>query len=182
MIDTNKKPHPITFSLSQLETDFIYIMAEDIYNCPIRSRGRSATQILNAVKAGVILEFALERQGATKNPAPFDKANRDSYAWDVEWNGLKTEVKRKNFLTKDKTRYYSWSNPEYVQTFLRNIDIVEQLIVGDYVEVAKNTYTVEWMLMSRVGKNFKKYIKESMYNRGQLYYNHLQDPNCNYLM
>lgn len=176
------KPEPITFELSHDEIEFINEMATEIYNCPVRSRGRSKDQVQNAVKAGVILEFALERQGAIKNPTQFDVKNRDSYVWDVIWNSLKTEVKRKRFLSNDNTKYYSWNKPEYVKTFLKNTDIVEQLIVGDYVELSDNKYKVEWMLVTRIGNNFKSYLKKSLYNSGQMYYNHNMDNNCQYLL
>ena len=175
-------PQPITFILDDQELDFINTMATEIHGCPVRNRGRTFEQVYASVKAGVILEFALERQGGRKNDLPFDVVNRESYSWDVIWNGLKTEVKRKSFLSNDRTKYYSWDDPSYVKTFLKNTDIVEQFIVGDYKQLDENTYSVEWMLMTEVGNNFKNYIKKSMYNAGQLYYNHKQDPNCKYLL
>lgn len=174
-------PQSMTLMLDEQELDFIQTMATEIHECPVRNRGRTFQQVYNATKAGVILEFALERQGASKNSLPFDVVNRESYAWDIIWNGKKTEVKRKPFLNNDSTKYYSWDNPSYVKTFLNNLDIVEQLIVGDYKEVDENTYDVQWMLVTDVDKNFRKYIKESMYNKGQMYYNHYLDKNCKYL-
>ena len=175
-------PQPITFKLNDEELDFIHTMAVEIHGCPVRSRGRAWEHVYRSTLAGVILEFALERQGATKNPLPFDVVNRESYAYDVVWNGKKTEVKRKRFLSNDKTQWYSWNDPSYVKTLLKNTDIVEQLIVGDFAEVDEDTFSVEWMLMTDVGNDFRNYIKKSMYNLGQMYYNHKQDPNCNYLM
>lgn len=171
----------IVFKLSDYELDMIEKMAREIHACPVRNRGRTYSVVERSVKNGSILEFALERQGAFKNNLPFDVTNRESYAWDVIWEGKKTEVKRKNFLSNDSTKYYSWDNPSYVQTFLNNLDIVEQLIVGDYKEIEKDTFVVEWMLMTDVGQDFKRYIKKSMYNKGQMYYNHLQDKSCKYL-
>lgn len=176
-----KTPSKMTFTLDKYELDHIDQMATEIHNCPVRNRGRTFEQVYKSTRAGVILEFALERQGASKNQLPFDSANRESYAYDVLWNGLKTEVKRKRFLNDDRTMYYSWDDPSYVKTFLRNTDLVDQLIVGDFKEVSENTYEVDWMLSSKIGKNFKQYIKKSMYNQGQMYYNHKQDPNCTYL-
>jgi len=175
------KLYTLTFPLNDKELDFIETMSKEIYACPVRSRGRDFATIKKSVKNGIILEFALERLGAQKNPATFDVTNRESYAWDKLWNGKKTEIKRKKFLHNDSTAYYSWDKPEYVKTFLNNLDIVEQLIVGDYIELEENYYRVEWMLETKVDRNFKKYIHKSMYNKGQLYYNHKQDPNCNYL-
>ena len=176
------KPKPITFKLTQEELQFIENMAIDIHACPTRSRGRTYDEVYSSTKAGVILEFALERQGAKKNPRPWRPSDRESYAWDVIWNNKKTEVKRKRFLSDDRTMWYSWDKPEYVKTFLKNLDIVNQLIVGDYRMIEEDVYEVKWMLMTDVNRDFKNYIKKSMYNLGQMYYNHKQDPNCNYLM
>ena len=176
------KPESITFALNDDELQFIETMATEMFECPVRRRNRSYEQVYASTKAGVILEFALVRQGAIKNPLAFDVKNRESYAYDVVWNGLKTEVKRKRFLSNDTTKYYSWNKPEYVRTFLNNTDIVEQLIVGDYKKIDDNQYHVEWMLMTLVENNFKQYIKKSVYNQGQMYYNHYHDRNCEYLL
>lgn len=173
--------HTITFELNEKELAFIDEMSKEIFECSVRSRGRSLEQVASSVRNGVILEFALQRLGAQKNPAEFDVTDRDTYAWDVLWNGKKTEVKRKKFLHNDTTKYYSWDRPEYVKTFLNNLDLVEQLIVGDFIELENNYYRVEWMLETAVDKNFRKYINKSMYNQGQMYYNHFQDTSCNYL-
>jgi len=174
----------ITFKMSDEELDFIETMAKDIHACPKRNRNRGYAQVYNSVKAGVILELALKRQGATKNPSKFDEKDRSTYAWDVMWNGKRTEVKRMKFLSKPDVRWYSWDKPENVSTFLKNIDYVEQLIVGDYETInnVDNTYSVSWMLITKVEKDFKKFIKKSMYNEGQMYYNHKSDKNCTYLI
>lgn len=172
----------ITFQLDQTELDYIETMATEIHECPVRNRGRSFEQVYQSTKSGCILEFALERLGASKNNLPFDVANRESYAWDVLLDGKKTEVKRKRFLHNDSTKYFSWDNPSYVKTFLRNLDLVEQLVVGDYKEIDENRYSVEWMLKTDIDENFYQYVKKSMYNVGQMYYNHTYDPKCQYLM
>lgn len=176
------KPETITFSLDEDELRYIGEMATDMFNCQIRRRNRTYEQVYASTKAGKILEFALVRQGAQHNPLEFDVKNRESYAYDVVWNSLRTEVKRKRFLSNDTTKYYSWNKPEYVKTFLKNTDIVEQLIVGDYIELSDNLYKVEWMLVTRIGNNFKSYLKKSLYNSGQMYYNHNMDNNCQYLL
>jgi hypothetical protein len=179
-------PKPITYSLKEDEMDAIIEMANDIYKCPKRRRGRAAEVVFESCKAGKILEFALERQGAILNSKKFNLSDLDSYVWDVLWDKKKTEVKRKRFIESNgydqKTKYYSWKNPNHVKTFLSNTREVEQLIVGDYACVGKNLYYVKWMLITNVDENFCNYIRKSVYNQGQMIYNHKYDPNCNYLM
>lgn len=176
-----KVPQNITYSMTEEELEYLHKQAFEISQCPVRSRGRSYDQCLSATRAGSVLEFALVHQGATKNPKDFDVSDRDSYAWDVIWDGGQTEVKRKNFLSNDTTKWYSYNDPTYVKTFLKNLDIVDHFIVGDYKMLETNLFEVQWMLITKVGNNFRDYMKKSMYNSGQMYYNHYNDVNCQYL-
>lgn len=176
-----KTPQPITYSMTDEEIEYLSKQALEISQCPVRSRGRTYEECFSASRAGAILEFALVHQGATKNPKEFDPSDRDSYAWDVIWDNGQTEVKRKNFLSNDNTKWYSYDDPVYVKTFLKNLDIVEHFIVGDYKVLEPNVFAVEWMLVTKVGKYFKNYMQKSLYNSGQMYYNHYNDKNCQYL-
>jgi hypothetical protein len=176
-----KTPQPITYSMTDEEIEYLSKQALEISQCPVRSRGRTYEECFSASRAGAILEFALVHQGATKNPKEFDPLDRDSYAWDVIWDNGQTEVKRKNFLSNDNTKWYSYDDPVYVKTFLKNLDIVEHFIVGDYKVLEPNVFAVEWMLVTKVGKYFKNYMQKSLYNSGQMYYNHYNDKNCQYL-
>lgn len=176
-----KTPQPITYSMTDEEIEYLSKQALEISQCPVRSRGRTYEECFSASRAGAILEFALVHQGATKNPKEFDPSDRDSYAWDVIWDNGQTEVKRKNFLSNDNTKWYSYDDPVYVKTFLKNLDIVEHFIVGDYKVLEPNVFAVEWMLVTKVGKYFKNYMQKSLYNSGQMYYNHYRDVNCQYL-
>ena len=176
-----KTPQPITYSMTDEEIEYLSKQALEISQCPVRSRGRTYEECFSASRAGAILEFALVHQGATKNPKEFDPLDRDSYAWDVIWDNGQTEVKRKNFLSNDNTKWYSSDVPVYVKTFLKNLDIVEHFIVGDYKVLEPNVFAVEWMLVTKVGKYFKNYMQKSLYNSGQMYYNHYNDKNCQYL-
>lgn len=157
-------------------------MATEMFNCPVRRRGRSYEQVHAATLSGKILEYALEDQGGILNPKPFNVGDRDSYCWDVLFDGLRTEVKRMRFMNNSDTKFYSWYNQNNVKTFLKNTDIVEQFIVGDYLRVSDWKFKVEWMFKTKVNNNFKNYIKKSMYNEGQMYYAHRQDPNCEYYL
>ena len=176
-----KVPQNITYSMTDEEIEYLSKQAFEISECPVRSRGRTYDECFRATRAGAILEFALVHQGAIKNPKEFNVSDRDSYAWDVLWDGGQTEVKRKNFLSNDNTKWYSYNDPVYVKTFLKNLDIVDNFIVGDYKVLEPNVFAVEWMLITKAGKYFKNYMQESLYNRGQMYYNHYRDVNCQYL-
>ena len=176
-----KTPQPITYSMTDEEIEYLSKQALEISQCPVRSRGRTYEECFSASRAGAILEFALVHQGATKNPKEFDPSDRDSYAWDVMWDAGQTEVKRKNFLSNDSTKWYSYNDPVYVKTFLKNLDIVDHFVVGDYKVLEPNVFAVEWMLITKVGKGFKNYMQKSLYNAGQMYYNHYNDRNCQYL-
>jgi hypothetical protein len=175
-------PQPITYSMTDQEIEYIKIQAREICDCFIRGRGRSFEECFAASHAGGILEFALCHQGATKNPKQFNIADADSYAWDVIWDNGKTEVKRKRFLSNEKTRWYSYTDPNYVKTFLKNIHLVDYFVVGDYKILDENVYEVHWMFITRVGKNFKNYMQKSMYNEGQMVYYHTRDKNYISLM
>ena len=171
-------PKSITFSMTDTEIEFLNKQAREISECPVRGRGRSFEQCFAASRAGSILEFALIHQGATKNPKAFNVNDPDSYAWDVIWQDGRAEIKRKKFLSDDRTKWYSYTDPNYVKTFLKNVHLVDYFIVGDYKILGENLYEVHWMLITKVGSNFKDYMQESMYNKGQMYYNHTRDMNC----
>jgi hypothetical protein len=177
-----KNPERIRYSMTDLEIEYLREQAYEISQCPVRSRGRDYESCFAATFAGSVLEFALVHQGAIKNPKKFDKTDPDSYAWDVLWDEGKTEVKRKRFLKDDRTKWYSVDDPQYVKTFQKNIRLVDHLVVGDYITLGKNDFDVQWMLITKVGKDFNRYMQESMYNPGQLVYYHNRDPKCQYLM
>lgn len=175
-------PRPITFSMTDEEIEKIKKQAQEINRCPVRSRGRSYERCFAASLAGSILEIALVRQGGIKNPKAFNVNDPDSYAWDVTWQDGRAEIKRKKFLSDDRTKWYSYTDPNHVKTFLKNVHLVDYFIVGDYKILEENLYEVHWMLITKVGANFKNYMQESMYNRGQMYYNHTRDMNCVHLL
>lgn len=177
-----KKPMSIRYSMTDEELEYLNKQAFEISQCPVRGYGRTQAECFQASKAGSVLEFALVHQGGIKNPKEFDVSDPDSYAWDILWDGGKTEIKRKKFLNNDNTKFYSTRNMRHIQTFLRNVDIVDQFAVGDYRVLDDNLYEVEWMCITSVGKDFLNYFKESLYNPGQMVYYHNRDPKCQYLM
>ncbi|HAW04222.1 MAG TPA: hypothetical protein DCW83_06000 [Saprospirales bacterium] len=177
-----KVPERIQYSMLDTEIEYLRKQAYEISQCPVRSHDRDYDTCFAATLAGSILEFALVHQGATKNPKEFDITDPDSYAWDVIWDSGKTEVKRKRFLKDDRTQWYSVDDPTYVKTFQKNIRLVDHFVVGDYKVIGSNQYDVQWMLITKVGNDFNRYMKESMYNKGQLVYYHTRDPKCQHLM
>lgn len=146
-----KLPEPLILELSEDELSYIKTMATDIHSSPAKARGRSLELIMAHTTAGVILEFALERQGALKNPAEFDHTIPDSHNWDVEWDGMRCEVK--NAQDPDKMpegfeiKWLTMSN--YMGNKLaRNRKLypecVDVVIFGCYSKIAENTYDVRW--------------------------------------
>ena len=88
-----KLPEPLILELNEGEVSHIQTMAQEMFECPTRRRGRSHSTVLAHTYAGVILEFALVRQGAVMNPAEFDYTKPETHNWDVEWNRWRAEVK-----------------------------------------------------------------------------------------
>lgn len=183
-----KVPETISFKLTGDQNSYIKTMANEIYNCPVRSQGRSLELIELVTRKGVILEYALCEQGATKNNAPFDVTNRDSYSWDVMWDGLKTEVKNMRITSE-----MSWVSFKYnsVKTFIKNVsiskDLVDIIIMGCYNEASDGVITASWRLIAPAdtfAKNVRKcnpiYTNNYDVHTGELkyFYNHKGERRC----
>lgn len=148
-------PEPITYSLNNEQNEFMLEMSRDIHACPRRNRqGRAYDTVLNNVRSGLILEFALELQGAIKNPKRFDYTDPDSYDWDVDWDGL-TEIKRMadcRQFPKNRRSHWITFAPYKVETYVRNITRepgkVDKIIFGVYNEIMPNTFDVDWRLVA----------------------------------
>lgn len=173
-----RRPRDIQFTITPELIEKRDTMAAQMYLCPKRRNGNSLDQKIYQAQAGIFLEHALEIQGAEANEKEFDVKDRDSYFWDVKWDGLYTEVKRCK-MHEDRSWFTFYEIQ--VKTMLNNIDRLDLLIVGDYEIIEKNTCSVKWMLMTPV-KTFKRNVKRSMYNEGQMYYNHTGESNCVILM
>lgn len=89
--------------------------------------GRSAIQKIHSALEGLAVEQALVQKGFKLNPLKFDPYNVDSYAWDVEFNGAKCEVKR--FIKRQNDKFLSF-NSESFRTFHKNKSHVTMLIGG----------------------------------------------------
>lgn len=144
-----KVPETITFSLNEERKEYIKQAAKSIHACPIKSRGRAYDEVYKSVKHGFILEYALVEQGAIKNDAEFDYTNRDSYCWDVLWDGKRTEVK---CLRYDKKMSWVSFSIEYVKTFINTINydktLVDNIIFGHYDETSDGMITADWRLIA----------------------------------
>ena len=141
------------------EIEYLRKQAYEISQCPVTKSWVVITKpALLQLSLALYLEFALVHQGAIKNPKEFNEADPDSYAWDVMWDGGKTEVKRRRFLTDTRTQWYSVNDPRYVKTFQKNIRLVDHFCVGDYKVLGKNDFDVQWMLITKVGNDFNRYM------------------------
>lgn len=188
-------PDQITFKLDENELSHIKSMAESIHQCPIRSKGRPYSVVYKSVFNGVILEFALERQGAIKNNSEFDSLNPDTYCWDVEWRGLRAEVKCVSDPDQaPENRKQKWVTfpISMIETFIRNITrdpkSVDIIIFGCYNKVSEDTYECKWRLVAPTN-TFKKSVKKcnpsykSSYDRSgslKYFYSHHQETRSIY--
>jgi hypothetical protein len=146
-----KLPEPLILELNEGEEFHIQTMAREMFECPNRRRGRSHSTVLAHTYAGVILEFALARQGAIMNPAEFDYTKPETHNWDVDWNGWRAEVKNSQDPgTLPTTMEKKWLTiPNYMANKLaRNRRLypncVDIVIFGCYNKLSKNTFDVRW--------------------------------------
>ena len=157
----------------------ISLMSHEITNCPKRGRGRTFDRVFKNTGRGKIFEYALQDQGATLNPAKFNVKDPNTYAWDVLFKGQKTEIKSFNFIGTDK-RWWSWHDKYAPNAFLNNLDIIDTLLIGDYVQNTScpHTYHVKWLLMTKIDTEWKpRYVRRSGHNPNKMYYHHKSDPN-----
>lgn len=163
-------PKPINFEITTELIDRRDSIVVNTYTCPFRRNGDTLEEKITKVECGVFLEHALFLQGAIQNNQEFDVSNRYTYAWDVEWHGMKTEVKRCKIT--EMTKWFSFYQQQ-VQTMRKNLDILDLLIVGDY-EKKFNQVSVRWLLIAMI-KDFNRHVHRSMYNKDELYYDHHND-------
>lgn len=87
-------PKPVNLHVTDDEWNHLETMATDIYKCPVRNNeGRSWDEVFEDTCTGVILEFAIQRQGGILNPAKFNHRKAGTHNWDVKWLDLVHEVK-----------------------------------------------------------------------------------------
>jgi len=167
-------PKPIIFEFTQELKEWQEELAQGTFNQPGNTQSLEQKR-MNAL-SGVFLEHALVLQGAIKNPAKFDKTDRYSYCWDVNWYNHLTEVKRCGM--DDRTNWFTFY-PEQVKTMCNSLHILQLLIVGDYRIMEDNMVSVKWLLMSNP-QNFRANMKPCKIrsaediekSRQQYYYNH----------
>ena len=144
-------PKPIIFEFTQELKEWQEELAQGTFGQP--GNTQTLEQKRENALSGVFLEHALVLQGAIKNPAKFDKTDRYSYCWDVDWYNLLSEVKR----CRDAKKWFTFF-PSQVNTMCKNLDIVQLLIVGDYRIMEDNMVSVDWLLMSNP-QNFRTNMK-----------------------
>jgi hypothetical protein len=190
-------PEPLILELNQDELAHIETMAKEMYACDVRRRGRDYEVVYANTRAGVILEFALARQGAVMNPATFDYKVPSSHNWDVDWNGFRAEVKNSADPTNRKfvTKWLTIS--EYMgQKLARNRKLypncVDIIIFGCYNKLSENTYDVRWRCVApfdTIRENLRKcnpeydnnfLIDHTGQKKLKFFYNHKGDSNAVY--
>ena len=144
-------PKPLILELTNNEIDHIETMAQDMFECPNRRRGRSHSTVLSHTYSGVILEFALVRQGGVMNPAVFDHTKPETHNWDADWSGWRGEVKNVQDPDQLPEKFQKkWLTvPNYMGNKLaRNFKLypncVDIVIFGCYNKLSENTFDVRW--------------------------------------
>lgn len=148
-------PKPIKIKLDDSEIKHIEVMSKEIYECPVRKGNRNYQQVYDSTLSGVILEYALVRQGALKNSSEFDVKDRNTYNWDVLWHGLKTEVKctadPSKSVEERKIKWVTTTIPN-VKTLLNNLaydpNCVDIVLFGCYNTLDDNVYECKWRLIA----------------------------------
>ena len=185
-------PEPLILELNEDELSHIETMAKEMYSCDVRRRGRDYDTVYAHTKAGVILEFALVRQGGVMNPAEFDHTVPSSHNWDVDWKGFRCEVKNSADPTHKRhvTKWLTISN--YMgQKLARNRKLypncVDIVVFGCYNKLSENTYDVRWRCVApfnTIRENLKKcnpefennwLVDQYGQNKIKFFYNHKGD-------
>jgi len=151
-------PKNVRVSLSPEELEHIRVMAAEIFLCPKRNwQGRSSERVYNDTINGIILEYAMVRQGAVMNPKEFNHKDPDSHNWDVDWKHWRCEVKNTNFNDcstlpenyKDK-KWVSmpfWIAEKILKNRQKYPKCVDVVILGTHDKVSKNVYDVRFEAM-----------------------------------
>ena len=173
------------------------LVVYNMMNDPERGRYREEWKIIENETPGEIMEYALEQQGAIRNPKAdhFDSTDPDTFIWDCYWHGERMEIKFRDLLQtlrearkEERFPYYAYFE-EQVKTFRKYLTDdfhwcrPNLLLVGSihpkpsmwrYIKVGKEL-EISWMLLCET-TNFRKY--EALYpERGkpetEWFYDHI---------
>jgi hypothetical protein len=133
-----------------------------------QEHGRDDETLTKHVRNGTILEYALANKlGGFINPSKFDHTDPNTFAWDVDVNGVRFEIKSSpsfdtwfNFNLKNQQNFSDYQLVRAdLSTFLKYTDYVDYLVAGFYSEV-ENGYevTFKWIMNA---KNFQDYVRNS---------------------
>jgi hypothetical protein len=152
--------------------NFIKKKTDDIFNNPVTRHGREYEEVYNSTKK-MLIEYALAKYDANfiLNTKEHNKFDPDTYAYDLTHapSGITIEIKR--FGESDNFKWFSYPK-KALNTFLKNLDIIDVLICGKLKEnKANNSYEVKFMLVADA-KSFKKYMKTSVYKSEDIIYSH----------
>ena len=96
---------PITFTFTDEDFARVDFKAREIHKNVATSHGRSFNKVYESTLLGEMAEIALIRLGARPNPynrVGFDHTDRKTWAWDVEFDGHRIEVKCQAHYNLDK--------------------------------------------------------------------------------
>lgn len=156
MMTPLKLPKPVKVILTNDELRHLEKMTDEIYSCPRRnSQKRSWDEVSRDCYSGVILEFALERQGGKRNPGEFNHRVCTSHNWDVDWMGWRHEVKSclNPETIPDNGKYET--NPKWVnissskaKKIIKNRKMypgcVDTILFGYYNKISERVYDCKW--------------------------------------
>jgi hypothetical protein len=140
------------------------------------------TRIAHAI-LGKSVEHALFLKGCTYNPLEHDPSNPESFAWDVMFNGEKTEVKR--MILSKKDCFLSYDDSKY-KTFKTHQSIVSGFIgATTKYSKCKTFITVQVRLLTTPECLFNNSVKtkyQDVYGFNNFYFDHVHAPKDQYIM
>ena len=153
-----------------------------------QTHGRSRERLTSHVTTGYVLEEGVKSffPQAVSNPKQFDHTDRDSYAWDVEIDGSKFEIKHSrkstwvNFNLKedDYANDHLYTAPN-LQTAFNNRDILDYVMIGE-VEDCGDHWDVEFYFVCEfdefVGNAKASRRTSSGYGTTHYFNTHTADP------
>ena len=186
MLDLDKLKEPVIvydYEISEQINSMVQEIKENN-----QTHGRNEPTLINHVKSGVILEKGLAKLiGGTINRQAHNFRDPETFAWDVEADGIRFEVKSSpkgdtwfNFnLRSEETASCELLSRVNLSTFLNNLNTVNFLIAGFYEPYGEDGHFVKfkWLMGSRTFPNYIK--KSSARNRGTTNYYHIKQGKQN---
>lgn len=155
---------PVLVGMSEEILGDLAEMAVEIHGCEQRRGSRTLEQVQDNVWATTIEMAAADVLGWERVSSHFDVRDRTTYAYDLRdrLTGETAECKRfsSGFLSVE---------PRTVRTLIRNRDLVDWVIAGDYTPVPDG-FVVDFRLVADA-KSFPDQLRESNFG-SRLWYDH----------